>query len=88
VAAHHGRPVVAIVLGLPLAVSLERNAARPDRRVPPSAIRRQDRHLRQALPKLVEEGYAAVLVLSDPDQVEALRIRTQRNVPKERHPAL
>ncbi|HEY7737565.1 MAG TPA: AAA family ATPase [Candidatus Limnocylindria bacterium] len=88
VAAHHGRPVVAIVLALPPELSLERNAARPDRRVPPSAIRRQDRHLKQSLPKLADEGYAAVLMLSDPDQVEALRIRTRRNVPKERHPAL
>jgi protein phosphatase len=88
VAARQGRPVWAIALALPLEVSLARNAARAERRVPASAIRRQDRFLRQSLPQLASEGYAAFVVLSDPDQVEALRIRRQRNVPKERHPAL
>jgi protein phosphatase len=87
-AARHGRPTVAIVLALPLEVSLARNAARGDRVVPTAAVRRQDRFLRQALPRLGEEGFAALVVLSHPDQVEALEIRTQRNVPKERHPAL
>ena len=88
VAARHGRRVWAIVLALPLEVSLARNEARRERRVPARAIRRQDRFLRQSLPQLASEGYAAVVMLSDPDQVEALRIRRQRNVPKERHPAL
>lgn len=88
VAARHGRPVWAIVLALPLEVSLARSAARGERRVPASAVRRQDRFLRQSLPQLGNEGYAAVVLLSDPDQVEALQVRRQRNVPKERHPAL
>jgi predicted kinase len=87
-ATHHGRSVWTIVLALPLEVSLARNASRVARRVPAGAVRRQDRFLKQSLPQLAGEGYAAVVVLSDPDQVEALRIRRQRNVPKERHPAL
>ncbi len=88
VAARHGRPVVAIVLALPLEVSLARNAGREHRRVPAGAVRRQDRNLRASLRQLDGEGYATVAVLSDPGQVEALEIRTQRNVPKERHPTL
>jgi protein phosphatase len=92
VAARHGRPAVAVVLAIPLEVSLARNAARRERRVPSAAVRRQDAFLRASLPRLREEGYASVLVLTGPDEVERLTVRsgfgTQRNVPKERHPAL
>lgn len=92
VAARHGRPAVALVLAIPLEVSLARNVARSERRVPSAAVRRQDRYLRASLPRLGEEGYASLVVLTDPDQVERLVVRPgfgrQRNVPKERHPAL
>ena len=92
VAARHGRPAAAVVLAIPLEVSLARNAARTERRVPSSAVRRQDAFLRASLPRLREEGYASVVVLTEPDEVERLVVRpgfgTQRNVPKERHPAL
>lgn len=93
VARRHDRPTVALVLALPLEVSLARNTTRLSRRVPPSAVRRQDRFLRASLPRLAAEGYTSVLVLTDAreaDQLELRRvgIRTQRNVPKERHPAL
>ena len=92
VAARHGRPTVAVVLALPLELSLARNAARTEGRVPSSAVKRQDAFLRASLPGLTEEGYAALVVLTEPDQVDRLAVRpgfaTQRNVPKERHPAL
>ena len=88
VGARYGRPAVAIVLALPLDVSLGRNAGREHGRVPAAAVRRQDRNLRASLAQLGGEGYAKVAVLSNPGQVEALEIRTQRNVPKERHPTL
>lgn len=92
VAARHGRPSVAVVLALPLEVSLARNAARTEGRVPSSAVRRQDAFLRASLPRLEEEGYSSMVVLTEPDQVERLTVgpgfQTQRNVPKERHPAL
>jgi protein phosphatase len=88
VARANGRPAVAIVLAIPVEVSLDRNAARPGRRVPPGVVRRQDRDLRRSLAQFADEGYVSVLVLSDPDEVEAVSIRTQRNVPKERHPTL
>ena len=74
-AARHRRQAVAVVLAPPLEISLARNAARTDRRVPPSAVRRQDRFLRASLPRLREEGYASVVVLTDPDQVERLELR-------------
>ncbi len=77
-----------IVLAIPVEVSLERNAARPGRQVPPGVVRRHDRDLRRSLARLGDEGYVSVLVLSDPDEVDAVSIRTQRNVPKERHPTL
>lgn len=84
----HGRAALAIVLAIPLEVSLRQNAERVDRQVPASVVRRQDRDLRRSVRRLAEEGYAAVVVLSDSNDVAALRIRTQRNVPKERHPTL
>jgi Trk K+ transport system NAD-binding subunit len=43
------------------------------------------------LPRLEEEGYDVVVVLTNPDQVERLEVRRIRgitNVPKERHPTL
>jgi len=91
VAARHRRRTVALVLALPLEISLARNGARTDRRVPPSAVRRQDRFLRASLPRLEEEGYASVVVLTDPDQLDRLEVHRNpgiTNVPKERHPTL
>jgi protein phosphatase len=88
VAARHGRPSLALVLALPLEVSLARNAGREQGQVPGGTVRRQDRNLRASLPRLREEGYATVVVLANPGELEALGIRTQRNVPKERHPTL
>jgi predicted kinase len=92
VAARHRRPSVAVVLALPLEISLARNAARVEGRVPSSAVRRQDAFLRASLPRLREEGYASLVMLTDPDQVDRLALSPgfggQRNVPKERHPAL
>ena len=90
-AQRHRRPAIAVVLALPLEISLARNAARTDRRVPPTAVRRQDHFLRASLPRLEEEGYASVAVLTDPDQVERMDVRRIpgiTNVPKERHPTL
>ena len=88
VARRHGRPAVAIALAIPVEMSLERSAARSGRRVPTAAVRRQDRDLRRSLARLGDEGYVSVLVLFNPDQVDAFSVRTQRNVPKERHPTL
>lgn len=74
VARRHGRSATAIVFDLPLAISLERNAVRTDRHVPPAAIRRQHAGMRASLDRLPAEGCASIAVLSTPDAVEAMRV--------------
>ncbi len=74
IARRAGRPSVAIVLDLPLAVSLERNDTRSARRVPPAVVRRQHRELRSGLPALAREGHALVVILGDAAEVEAVRL--------------
>ena len=72
-ARRHGRPAVAIVLDLPLATCLERNAARTDRRLPPASIRRQHARMRASLDGLIDEGLERIVVLSSNEAVEAFR---------------
>ena len=74
IARRHRRPVVAIVLDLPLAVVLARNLARPDHRPPAHAIRRQHRWLTDTLTTLPDEGLAAVHHLRSEAEVEAVRV--------------
>ena len=69
-----GRPSSAIVLDLPVEVALERNAARADRRLPPAALRRQQRWLRESIASLPQEGFAPVWVLTSADEVDAVRV--------------
>ncbi|MDX6593146.1 MAG: hypothetical protein QOJ13_2342, partial [Gaiellales bacterium] len=70
----HRRPAVAIVLDVPLAVSLERNAARLAPRPPPAALRRQHRWLTDSLPSLADEGVLAVHHLRSVAEIDAARI--------------
>jgi predicted kinase len=74
VARRHRRPSVAIVLDLPIAVALERNALRAAPRPPPAALRRQHRWLRESLPSLADEGFATVHVLRAPEEIGAARV--------------
>jgi protein phosphatase len=74
VARQHRRPAAAIVFDLPLALCLERNAARADRRLPPASIRRQHQRMRGSLDGLAAEGFDPLVVLATPQAVEALRI--------------
>jgi protein phosphatase len=92
-ARQHGRPAVAVVLDLPLAICLERNQLRLAHRPPASAIRRQHRWLVESMPMLAAEGFARVDLLRSPDEVERVvveqvveRISGQRNAPKELRP--
>jgi len=75
-AAEAGVPAVAVVLDLPGAVVLARNASRPDRVVPEAAIRRQlaglDRTLRTGC--LETEGFASVVRLAGAAAVDAARV--------------
>jgi predicted kinase len=76
-AREQGRPVVAIVLDLPAELALARNAARAERVVPESAVRRQQAELRRVLDQgeLAAEGPSALVVLADPNEADATTIR-------------
>jgi protein phosphatase len=81
VARSTSRPAVAIVLDPPLAVCLERNAARPGRTVDGSVVRRQHDALRRALAAdddLASEGFARVHRLTDVDLAAVVRIEPRR----------
>ena len=74
VARRHRRPTVAIVLDLPMAVALERNATRAAPRPPPAALRRQHRFLHDSLHALPGEGYRAVHHLTSAEDIDAARV--------------
>jgi protein phosphatase len=74
VARRSRRPAVALILAVPLADCLARNAARADRRLPPAAIRRQHRWLTQSLDGLPDEGFERVYLLRSVAEVEATQI--------------
>ncbi len=75
-----GVPVTAIVLDLPAAVVLARNAARAGRVVDPAVVQRHLAAVRTTLDDgwLDAEGLDAVVVLTTPEAVEALRIERRR----------
>jgi predicted kinase len=77
-----GIPASAIVLDLPAATVLARNAARPARVVDMAVVRRQLARLRASLdgpdPALWREGFAQVVVLRDPAEVDLVTIRRRR----------
>lgn len=77
IAARHGVPVVAIVLDLPPPIVHARNAARRERRVPEEAVTLHLGQLGNALAggDLGAEGYAQVLHLRDPAEVDELTVR-------------
>jgi protein phosphatase len=70
-----GVPAVAIVLDLPESLVLARNAARGPAAVPEHAVRRQLADLRRSLPAaaLEREGFALVVRLANPAEVDAVR---------------
>jgi len=75
-------PAVAVVLDLPPAVVLARNAARRSRVVDETVVHRHLARLRAALdgpdPRLLREGFTTIIVLSEPSEVDAVRIRRRR----------
>jgi len=78
-AAAAGVPAIAIVLDLPAETVLARNAGRPARTVDFEVVRRQLAGVREAIdgpaPPLYGEGFAQVVILRDPAEVDAVRIR-------------
>ncbi|WP_432586438.1 polynucleotide kinase-phosphatase [Streptomyces sp. HD1123-B1] len=77
---------VAIVLDVPEAECVRRNAERPDRAgMPTHVIPRQRRELRRSLKSLEREGFRKVHVLRGPEEVEAAEITTERRYNDLRH---
>lgn len=76
-ATRSGRPVIGLVLRLPAALCLARNAGRSGRVVPQAAVERQLAALDVALGRdeLGAEGLARVVVLGSPAEVDRLTIR-------------
>ena len=78
-AAAAGVPATAIVLDLPAEIVLARNAARRPRVVDENVVRHHLARLRTSLdgpaPPLEREGFAQVVVLRDPAEVDRVRIR-------------
>ncbi len=78
-AAAAGIPTTAIVLDLPAATVIARNAARPARVVDMDVVRRQLHRLRASLdgpdPAIEREGFASIVILRDPLEVDRVRIR-------------
>jgi predicted kinase len=76
-----GVPATAIVLDLPAATVIARNAARPSRIVDEAVVRQHLERLRSSLvgaapdAALVREGFAQVVILRDPVEVDVVRIR-------------
>jgi protein phosphatase len=66
---------VAIVLDVPESVCIARNASRPDRNFGADVIRRQRDQLRRSLKSLQREGFRAVHVLTDFDDVTITRTK-------------
>lgn len=77
----HGRPAIAIVLDPGIDVCLRRAHDRFHRPVPPAAIRRQYRDLRQTLVGRAAEGFATWYVLDSPEAIDAARIAPLRRRP-------
>jgi protein phosphatase len=73
-AKRHNVLPVAIVLDMPEALCIERNASRPDRDFGAHVIRRHRNDLRRSLRSLEKEGFRRVYVLHTPEEVEAAEI--------------
>jgi protein phosphatase len=77
IAARHGVPVVAIVLDLPAPIVRARNAARRERAVPEDAVTSHLGRLSETLANgdLRAEGYARVVHLRNPEDIDGLSVR-------------
>jgi len=70
----HGSRAVAIVLGLPESVCIERNRQRPQRNLAPRVVRRQHRLMRRSIENIEAEGFHRVFVLDSTEAVETAAI--------------
>jgi len=74
----HDVLVDAIVLDVPEPVAIARNAARPDRDIPPRAVNRQYRDLRRSSKSMRKEGFRRVHVLSG-TEIDTASIVTEKS---------
>lgn len=77
-AREHDVLACAVVFNLPHALCAERNAARPDRDLPPHALRRQFQALRKSLRSLRRERFHHVWTFSTPEEVERATVERVR----------
>jgi predicted kinase len=70
----NARPATAIVLNLPIALCLDRNNGRPDRRVNPEVVEKQAADLAASLPGLELEGFRKVYVIDNAEDIDSARI--------------
>ncbi|WP_436698644.1 polynucleotide kinase-phosphatase [Nocardioides sp. BYT-33-1] len=75
----HDVLVDAIVLDVPEAVAVARNASRPDRDFGRHVITRQHRDLRRSLGRIRKEGFRRVHVLRGPDEIAAASVVRERS---------
>ncbi|MDQ6524521.1 polynucleotide kinase-phosphatase [Nocardioides sp. LHD-245] len=75
----HDVMVDAIVLDVPEATAIERNATRPDRTFGKHVVTRQHRDLRRSLGRLRKEGFRRVHVLRGTDEIAAATIVRERS---------
>ena len=59
------RPTVAVAFDVTLERCLAQNAARPDRRVPGSVVRRHHREMANSMERLPAEGYRSIEIVRD-----------------------
>jgi protein phosphatase len=77
-AREHDVLACAIVFNMPQALCAERNAQRPDRDLPPHALRRQTQALRRSLRRLKREGFHHVWTFSAAEDVERATVERVR----------
>jgi protein phosphatase len=61
-------PAAAIVLDMPRSLCIERNKARPDRKLGPHLVHGHVRELRRSIKHLREEGFRYVYILTSPEE--------------------
>ncbi|MEV0947586.1 polynucleotide kinase-phosphatase [Rhodococcus sp. NPDC049939] len=74
----HDVLVDAIVLDVPAAEAIERNATRADRNFGPHVVQRQHKDLRRSLQKIDGEGFRRVHVLTGVDEVNSATVSTEK----------
>lgn len=84
-ARRHHVAAIAIVLDLPVETCAARNRTRAERSLDATIVQRQADQLHASLPGLHGEGFAQVIVLSDPAEVDAVVIEREPMPSDRRH---